>query len=58
MKAKLFIACFLCIAGMFTLFVAMFHSPEGEVSTSVLTAFGEVLTFAGAIFGVNYHFRK
>ena len=32
--------------------------PEGEIHNSVLIAFGEVSTFAGALFGVDYKYRK
>lgn len=33
--------------------------PTGEIHPSVLTALGEVLTFAGALFGINanYHIK-
>lgn len=33
-------------------------SPEGEIHSSVLVAFGEIMTFAGSIFGIDYHYRK
>ena len=33
-------------------------SPTGEIHPSVLTAFGEILTFSGALFGVDYSYRK
>lgn len=33
--------------------------PTGEIHPSVLTALGEILTFAGALFGINanYHIK-
>lgn len=31
--------------------------PIGEIHPSVLTAFGEALTFSGSIIGVDYHYR-
>lgn len=31
--------------------------PTGEIHPSVLTAFGEILTFAGAVIGVDYHYK-
>lgn len=31
--------------------------PMGIIHGSVLTAFGEVCTFAGALFGVDYHYK-
>lgn len=32
-------------------------SPTGQVHNSVLVAFGEILTFAGSIFGIDYKYR-
>ena len=31
--------------------------PPGEIHHSVLIAFGEILTFAGALFGIDYHYK-
>ena len=31
--------------------------PTGEIHPSVLTAFGEILTFAGAVIGVDYNYK-
>ena len=31
--------------------------PSGEIHNSVLVAFGEILTFAGALFGIDYHYK-
>lgn len=31
--------------------------PIGEIHPSVLTAFGEILTFAGAVIGVDYKYK-
>lgn len=36
---------------------AFFTSPPGEIHSSVLVAYGEVMTFAGALFGIDYHYR-
>lgn len=30
--------------------------PTGAIDSSVLVAFGEILTFVGAIFGIDYHY--
>lgn len=30
--------------------------PPGEIHSSVLIAFGEILTFVGSIFGFSYNF--
>ena len=31
--------------------------PTGVIDPSVLTAFGEILTFAGSLIGIDYHYR-
>ena len=31
--------------------------PPGEIHNSVLVAFGETSTFAGALFGIDYHYK-
>lgn len=33
-------------------------SPTGEIHNSVLIAFGETLTFAGSLMGVDYKYRR
>ena len=57
MKVQLITAVTLCLAGLTLLFMG-FWMPEGEIHNSVLIAFGEVSTFAGALFGVDYKYRK
>ena len=42
------VGCGLLIAGFIV-------PPPGEIHNSVLVAFGEILTFAGAVFGMNNH---
>ena len=44
------LGCGLLVAGFMT-------PPPGEIHHSVLVAFGEILTFAGALFGVDYHYK-
>lgn len=44
------VGCGLLIAGFIT-------APLGIIDSSVLVAFGETCTFAGALFGVDYHYR-
>lgn len=39
--------------GMVLAVGGFFVPPEGEISGSVLTFVGEVLSFAGAVFGIN-----
>lgn len=48
------LACFLIIFGCGLLTAGFCVSPTGEIHGSVLTAFGEICTLAGAILGINY----
>ena len=54
---QLIVASALVIAGLTLLFLGFFTIPMGEIHNSVLIAFGEVCTFAGALMGVDYHYR-
>ncbi len=51
-------ATLLTISGVALLFCGLWIDPEGEIHASVLVAFGEVSTFAGALFGIDYYYRK
>lgn len=51
------IATVLVAAGITLLFLGFFAVPIGEISSSVLTAFGEVGTFAGALLGIDYTYK-
>lgn len=51
------IATVLAIAGITLLFLGFYAVPLGEISASVLTAFGETGTFSGALLGVDYTYR-
>ena len=44
------------IIGCGVLIAALILPPPGEIDSSVLVAFGEILTFAGALLGI--HFRN
>jgi len=57
MNCQLIVALLLTIAGVVLLFLGFFLAPQGEIHHSVLVAFGEVSTFAGALFGVDYSYR-
>ncbi len=46
----LLVGCFAIIAGLFI-------NPAGVIHPSVLTGFGEALSFAGAIFGIDTSYR-
>lgn len=53
-----FPAILLTIAGIVLLFFGQLTDPVGEISTSVLVAFGEVMTFVCAILGIDYSYKK
>lgn len=54
---QLLIATILTLSGLVLLGLGFFVPPLGIIDSSVLIAFGEVSTFAGSLFGVDYHYR-
>ena len=54
---QLFIACIVTLSGLVLLFCGFWVSPTGEIHNSVLVAFGEALSFAGALLGVDYTYK-
>lgn len=54
---QLILAVVMCTAGIVMIFICIYIDPKGEVHTSMLIAFGEILTFAGSLFGIDYHYR-
>lgn len=55
---QLVVAGLMCFAGTVLLGAGFVTPPAGEIDSSVLVAFGEMLTFAGALFGIDYTYRK
>ena len=55
--AQLIIAAVLTLAGIGLLYLGTLLAPQGEIHETILVAFGEVATFAGAIMGVDYNYR-
>lgn len=51
---KLYLAVGMCVFGCFMLIGGFVVAPLGVIHQTVLVAFGEILTFAGAILGINY----
>lgn len=47
----------LAVAGVVLLFVGVYLEPAGQIHSSLLIGFGEVATFAGALLGVDYHYK-
>ena len=57
MTLQLITAFILTISGIVMLFMGLWIAPVGEIHNSVLVAFGEISTFAGALFGVDYTYK-
>ena len=57
-KIQLFIATSATIFGICLIAVAIMLPPAGYIDPTVLTAYGETLTFAGALIGVDYHYKS
>ncbi len=57
MRIQLTMAVLLSVAGLVLIFCAFWIDPPGEIHQSVLVAFGEISTFAGALFGVDYTYK-
>ena len=59
MKAniQLITAAVLAIGGLVLLFCGVYIAPQGEIHESLLVGFGEVATFAGALFGIDYTYQ-
>ena len=54
---QLITAILLILVGCGLLIAGFIIPPPGEIHNSVLIAFGEILTFAGALFGIDYHYK-
>jgi len=57
-RIQLLLAVMMCTAGIMIIFICIFIDPQGEIDASILVAFGEILTFAGAIFGIDYKYKS
>ena len=54
---QLITAAVLSLGGLILLFCGTFIDPEGQIHESLLVAFGEVATFAGALMGIDYSYK-
>ena len=54
---QLITAAVLSIGGMVLLFCGVYIEPLGQIHESLLIGFGEVATFAGALFGIDYTYK-
>lgn len=50
-------AFILSMGGMVLLIMGFWVPPIGEIHNSVLIAYGEVCTFAGGLFGIDYTYK-
>ena len=55
---QLILTVSMAIFGCVMIVAAFLVPPTGEIHPSVLTAFGEILTFAGAILGIDYNYKS
>lgn len=55
---QLITAAILAIGGMVLLYCGAYIDPQGEIHESLLVAFGEVMTFAGSLMGIDYHYKN
>lgn len=54
---QIVLALILVFVGVTLLFFGFFAPPYGDISNSVLVAYGEVSTFGGSLLGVDYHYK-
>lgn len=54
---QLIAAVILLLVGCGLLIAGLIIPPPGEIHNSVLVAYGETLTFVGALFGIDYHYK-
>lgn len=48
----------LCASGLTLLFTSLWMPPQGIIDSSVLVAYGEVMTFVGGLVGIDYVYRN
>lgn len=51
-------AVFTMLSGLTLLFIGLFIPPEGEIHTSVLTAFGLISIFVASLLGISIHYAN
>ena len=56
-KLQLISAVLLIVLGAGLLIAGFIVPPTGVIDNSVLIAFGEILTFVGSLFGIDYHYK-
>ena len=58
LNIQLVTAAVLSVGGLVLLFCGVYIAPQGEIHESLLVGFGEVATFAGALFGIDYVYKR
>ena len=56
-ETQLIVACLLVVLGAGLLIAGFTVPPVGIIDSSILIAFGEIGTFAGSLFGIDYHYK-
>ncbi len=56
-KYQVILAVILVVFGVLLIIIAFIVPPAGVIDPTVLTAYGESLTFAGSLIGLDYHYR-
>ena len=57
LNLQLIVAITLVIVGCALLIAGFIVPPLGIIDSSILVAYGETCTFAGALFGVDYNYK-
>lgn len=57
-RLQLGVAAVMVAMGIGLIVAAFLTPPPGEIHSSVLVAYGETLTFAGTLFGIDYRYRR
>lgn len=57
MNPQMCIAVGMSVVGCALLVAGFIVAPLGQISSSILVAFGESMTFVGALLGIDYHYR-
>ena len=57
-RTEMVLAVCLVVFGCGLIAAAFIVPPTAEIHPSVLAAFGEILSFAGAVIGIDYSYKK
>lgn len=57
-RLQLLCAVFMTAVGAGLLIAGFIVSPLGEIHSSVMISFGEIMTFVGTVFGIDYKYKS